>query len=147
MEEFKQEIAFPPEERLLRGRVAVTVCPGQDECGACAAACGFGALTKPGRFPTVAYDLCIGCGACVKACPRSNMRLVDGARDEAELTVKCRLADLPDEGETVRMLDENGGAVGLGRTVQAYPLPDGRHGVVRVRTERTLLKSAVAFRK
>ena len=141
------ENAFPSEERLLRGRVAVTVCPGQDECGMCAAACGFGALTKPGRFPKVNFDLCIGCGACVKACPRFNMRLADGSRDEAELTVKCLLSDLPETGEAVRVLDISGLELGEGRVVQSYPLPDGRHGIIRARFDKALLRTAVTAKR
>ena len=142
--EITEDRSFPPEKRLLRGRVAVTVCPGQDECGRCAAACGFGALTKPGRFPTVRFDLCIGCGACVKACPRSNMRLVDGSREGfAELTVKCPLSRLPETDGEARVFDRAGKEVGRGRVVQAYPLPEGAFGVVRVRFDRSLIETAV----
>ena len=145
----KTDRRLPSPERLLRGRAAVTACPGQDSCGMCAMACGFGALKKPGRLPIVDHDKCIGCGACVKACPRFNMRLVDGSKgpDECEITVKCPLSALPADGETVRALDLSGAALGEGRVVQSYPLPDGRHGMVSFRAERALLPYAAGFLK
>jgi ferredoxin len=148
MDEALKTAKLPSPARLLRGRAAVTACPGQDECGMCAAACGFGALKKPGRDPIVDHDKCIGCGACVKACPRFNMRLIDGSKGEfAEITVKCLLSALPADGETVRVLDVSGAELGMGRVVQSYPLPDGRHGIVRFRTERKLLPYAAGFLK
>ena len=139
---------FPAEARLLRGRAAVTACPGQDSCGLCASACAYGAIKKPGRVPQVDHALCVGCGACVKACPQLNMRLVDGSKGEyAEITVKCPLSALPADGETVRVLDVSGAELGIGRVVQSYPLPDGRHGMVRFRAERALLPYAAGFLK
>ena len=144
---FNETPAFPSTERLLRGRVAVTACPGQDECGLCAAACGFGALKKPGRMPAVDFAACIGCAACVKVCPRCNMRLIDGSRDEAQITVKCRLADLPEMDEVVSIFDENGNEIGRGIAIQAYPLPDGRFGIARFRTDKALLERAASAKK
>lgn len=149
MDEALKTAKLPSPARLLRGRAAVTACPGQDECGMCAMACGFGALTKPGRDPIVDHDKCIGCGACVKACPRRNMRLIDGSKgpDECEITVKCPLEDLPEQDGSVRLFDEAGREIGTGTAIQAYPLPDGRHGMVRFRTDRQLLLTAVRAKK
>lgn len=140
--------AFPSEKRLLRGRAAVTACPGQDECGLCAAACGFGAIEKPARLPIVDHEKCIGCGACVKACPRGNMRLVDGSKgEECELTVKVPLAELPETEETLRALDAAGKGLGPARVTQAYPLPDGKNCLVRFRTDKELIRSAITVGK
>jgi MinD superfamily P-loop ATPase containing an inserted ferredoxin domain len=139
---------FPDEKRLLRGRCAVTACPGQDKCGLCAAACGFGAIKKPARMPIIDHEKCIGCGACVKACPRRNMRLVDGSKgEECEITVKCSLSDLPETDEKVRALDAAGKDLGPACVTQAYPLPDGRNGIVRFRANRAFINTAVSFVK
>lgn len=142
------DLSFPSADRLSRGRAAVTACPGQDECGLCAAACGFGAIKKPGRMPIVDHEKCIGCGACVKACPRRNMRLVDGSKsEECEITVKCSAEALPETETEVRALDAAGNDLGLARVTQAYPLPDGKNGLVRFRTDRASVKTAVSFGK
>lgn len=136
---------FPSPARLLRGRAAVTACPGQDKCGMCEAACGFGAIKKPGRVPEIDHEKCVGCGACVKACPRMNMRLADGSKGEdiCEVTVKCPAADLPETDAPVLLFGAGGAVIGRGRAVQAYPLPDGRHGLIRFRADRALIASAV----
>ena len=123
---------FPAEARLLRGRAAVTACPGQDSCGLCASACAYGAIKKPGRVPQVDHALCVGCGACVKACPQLNMRLVDGSKGEyAEITVKCPLSALPADGETVRVPGRPKLSP-AGRQTRYGPLPGGE-GAAAVR--------------
>ena len=84
------DLRTPSPARLKRGRVAVCLCPGQDKCGLCVGACGFGAIVKRGRIPEVAHDECIACGACVRACPFGNMRLMDFTKSEdtVELLLK-----------------------------------------------------------
>ncbi len=135
---------FPAEARLLRGRAAVTACPGQDSCGLCASACAYGAIKKPGRVPQVDHALCVGCGACVKACPQLNMRLVDGSKGEyAEITLKCPLAFLPEPDGETRLFDGKGRFIGAGKAVLVQPLPGGQFGLVRVKTDRALLTTAV----
>ncbi len=135
----------PSPARLKRGRAAVCLCPGQDRCGLCAGACGFGAIEKNGRVPQVDHAECIGCGACVKACPHGNMRLVDftKAEDTAELTlkipkrfVKNALAELK-EGELIALFptacgDHEGGRA---EVLQAHYLESGELSL-RVKTAR-----------
>lgn len=53
----------------------------------CVAACGTGALRRAGEKVVVDEDLCSGCGACVRSCPFSAIR-IDPRRSKA---VKCDL--------------------------------------------------------
>ena len=145
------DLRAPSPSRLRRGRVAVCLCPGQDKCGLCVGACGFGAIAKRGRIPEVAHDECIACGACVRACPFGNMRLVDFTKSEdtVELLlkipkryVKNELSDLKD-GDMVRLFSvcsEDGEAAencADSEVLQAHYL-DGGELSLRVRTAKAL---------
>ena len=134
---------IPSESRLRRGRVAVCLCPGQDKCGLCASACGFGAISKRGRVPEVAHDECIACGACVRACPFGNMRLIDftKAEDTAELTLKIpkklvqnRLEGLTD-GDMISLFAVGEGQSPDSEVLQAHYL-DGGELSLRARTAK-----------
>ena len=85
------DLRSPSPARLMRGRVAICLCPGQDKCGLCVGACGFGAIVKRGRIPEVAHDECIACGACVRACPFGNMRLVDFTKSEDTVELQLKI--------------------------------------------------------
>lgn len=56
--------------------------------GDCAASCDFDALHMVAGKPVVSYDACTGCGACVKACPRSLIEQIP-FRQEQMLVVAC----------------------------------------------------------
>ncbi len=137
------DLRSPSPARLMRGRVAVCLCPGQDKCGLCVGACGFGAIAKRGRIPEVAHDECIGCGACVRACPHGNMRLVDFTKSEdtAELSLKIpkRLVqnglDGLTDGDKLLLFAEGGAETPDSEVLQAHYL-DGGELSLRVRTAK-----------
>ena len=63
----------------MAGSKVDEVCPRLDctGCGACAAACAFGAISVSDDgegfpFPSVSPDLCTGCGKCRRTCPSLN---------------------------------------------------------------------------
>lgn len=123
---------LPCAARIRRGRVAVCLCPGMDRCGLCAEACAFGAIEKRGSVPEVDFDECVGCGACVNACPHGRMRLVD-MKDEstAELTLKLKLAAPVGAGSRINLYF--GGEKAQCEVLQAYPLKNGCCSI-RIRT-------------
>lgn len=137
------DLRSPSPARLMRGRVAVCLCPGQDKCGLCVGACGFGAIVKRGRIPEVAHDECIACGACVRACPFGNMRLVDFTKSEdtAELSLKIpkRLVqnglDGLTDGDKLSLFAESGAETPDSEVLQAHYL-DGGELSLRVRTAK-----------
>jgi len=56
--------------------------------GDCVASCNFDALHMKEGLPVVDYDKCVGCGACVRACPRHLITLVP-FKQEQMLIVAC----------------------------------------------------------
>jgi RnfABCDGE-type electron transport complex B subunit len=56
--------------------------------GDCVASCRFDAIHIIDGLATIDYEKCTGCGACVKACPRSIIEMVPFAYDDM-LTVAC----------------------------------------------------------
>jgi len=60
--------------------------------GDCAAACEFDALHIVEGLATVDYEKCVGCGACVKACPRQLIELI-AFQEDPMLVVACSTQD------------------------------------------------------
>lgn len=104
---------------------------------------------KRGRIPEVDHDECIACGACVRACPFGNMRLMDFTKsdDTVELLlkipkrhVKDGLSDLKD-GDMINLFSacaEDGEAAEScadSEALQAHYL-DGGELSLRVRTAK-----------
>ncbi len=86
-------------EGISSCRIAARISSGQTGCptgclrlGDCVKNCRFGALSinPETNIPTVDYDKCTACGACVRTCPRGLFELRFRAPDKQMLYVACR---------------------------------------------------------
>lgn len=58
--------------------------------GECSGACNFGAITMVNNFPVIDPEKCVGCGACVKTCPKGIIHLLP---KNARVYIPCSTKD------------------------------------------------------
>jgi RnfABCDGE-type electron transport complex B subunit len=87
--------------------------------GDCISACAYGAMYMDEELglTRVHYDKCVGCGKCVKACPRSLIELVPEWEDRAQVWVSCMNHD---KG-AVALKECNAACIGCGKCMKACP--------------------------
>lgn len=139
---------IPPRERLLKGPCAAIECVEKIPCNPCEEACPVGAIsvgdpiTNP---PTLDFEKCTGCGACVGVCPGLAIFLLDLSGGTAKVTLPHELLPVPEAGEEVELLSRAGEALGRGKVVRARKA--GTTWVVTVELPEELLLEARAIRR
>lgn len=89
--EAKVQAILPDEERRKKGPYALFECFQNIPCNPCYTACKSNAvkpLTTITDTPETYYENCIGCGACVLACPGLAAFIIDESYSDAESLVK-----------------------------------------------------------
>jgi Fe-S-cluster-containing hydrogenase component 2 len=108
------------ESSFCNGPKAVIECFEEIPCDPCVDACPKGAIRIEGSItalPVLDFEKCTGCGLCIPACPGLAVFVVDSDWSENEGRVKLpyEFLPLPEEKETVIVLDQNGKEIGTGR--------------------------------
>jgi len=117
------DIAVPPEERLVKGPVAVIECVQNIPCNPCVDACPKGAITIQGSInnvPKIDFEKCNGCSICIANCPGLAIFLVDKSFEKNRATVGMpyEFTPLPQPGEKVILLNRAGEACGEGEVIK-----------------------------
>ncbi len=84
--------------------------------GDCVESCEYDAMTLVDGLPRINYENCVGCGACVRACPRNLIEQIPFKVDQM-LVVGCANHD---PGKTVREVCEVG-CIGCGLCARKQP--------------------------
>ncbi len=143
LQELKEIIPLPSEERLTKKPVAVPECPQEIPCTPCKEICPSGAvmMETPNSIPIVDYDKCIGCSLCVQICPGLAFFMIHYVSDTvARVTLPNELLPVPERGEMVQLLNRKGEMVGEGKVVLVIPRDKsvGDTSVITVEVPRDL---------
>jgi Fe-S-cluster-containing hydrogenase component 2 len=118
----KEELmpAFPSEERMKEGPVAIIECFQNIPCNPCATSCPQDAIRDfidINDIPVFVAEDCNGCALCVANCPGLAIFVLDETFSETETLVKLpyEFQPLPTQGEVVDVVDRGGETVGQGR--------------------------------
>ena len=90
LEEIKENVGYPSEERFKKGPVAVAECIQLIPCNPCEAACKFGAIkigTPITNRPKIDADKCVGCCMCISQCSGLAIFVLDKTYSETHGTV------------------------------------------------------------
>ena len=118
--ELTQSAAFPSEERLRRGPIAVIECLQEIPCNPCEFVCPEKAIEvgKPiTNLPRFLEDRCTGCGLCIPHCPGLAIFVVDLSYSEHEAVVQFpfEFLPLPAVGDEVNAVDREGIVIAKGK--------------------------------
>lgn len=113
LSELKAAVAYPTQERMKQGPVAVAECIQEIPCNPCEGACKRGAIQLGSpitNIPTVRAEVCNGCGLCVAQCPGLAIFVMDKSYSDTYGTVTFphEYMPLPQVGEIVDAADRSG---------------------------------------
>ena len=120
---------LPTPERMAAKPFVQLDCLYGFACNPCTFSCPQGAISKPttSSTPTVDYNKCIGCMACVNHCPGLAIFGYDLAKNWCFLPIEYEVQD----GAEVFLVDNNGRKIGEGR-VEKILHKDNKTNVARV---------------
>ena len=120
---------LPTAERMAAKPFVQLDCLYGFACNPCTFSCPQGAISKPttSSTPTVDYDKCIGCMACVNHCPGLAIFGYDMARNWCFLPIEYAVED----GAEVFLVDNDGRKIGKGK-VEKVLKKDNKTNVARV---------------
>lgn len=116
VEELKKLTAYPTEERMMQGPVAIAECTQEIPCNPCEASCRFGAICigEPiTNLPNIDVDKCIGCGQCIAQCSGMAIFVINKVYGDGKGTVSFpyEYMPLPVEGQKVKAVNRRGEVV------------------------------------
>lgn len=110
------EEAFPTDERLAKGPVAIFECFQRIPCNPCFAACKRNAIKEfsdINDLPIIDHNICNGCGMCIAKCPGLAIMVINTEYSDNEALIKIpyEFVPLPNKNQCVNGLDRQGNYV------------------------------------
>lgn len=123
LEEIKEVMGYPTEERMKAGPVAIAECTQEIPCNPCEAACKFGAIqigTPITNQPMIDFEKCTGCRVCIAQCSGLAIFVIDKSysKDMGTVTFPYEYFPVPEEDQSVKAVDREGKIVCQGKVVK-----------------------------
>ncbi len=123
LDEIKETIGYPGDERFEKGPIAVAECVQMIPCNPCESACKFGAITigtPITKQPAIDPDKCVGCCMCIAKCSGLAIFVLDKTYSEAHGTVAMpyEYYPTPEPGQKVCAVNRRGEYVCEGEVVK-----------------------------
>lgn len=151
LEELNASPAFPGEEQLRRGPIAVIECIEEIPCNPCETACPYGAITVGNpitNLPRIDLDKCIGCGSCVALCPGLAIYIKDYTHSEtaASVSFPFEYLPLPQKGDAVTVAGRHGEPLCEGKVLRVVNSKrNNRTAVVTVEFPKAYFDDAITI--
>jgi Fe-S-cluster-containing hydrogenase component 2 len=113
LEELRASPAFPADEQMRCGPIAIIECIEEIPCNPCETVCPRKAITVGApitSLPRIDLEKCTGCAICVAACPGQAIYIKDYFCSEGKSSISFpfEYLPLPQKGDIVKVADRLG---------------------------------------
>lgn len=137
----EEELKKVTPEPEFKGKIAIVECVEDIPCDPCVTACPVNAIKMENLVgePELDTEKCTGCGSCIAECPGLAIFVVDFdySKKEAVVMLPYEFVPLPEEGETVEVLDRTGKKCGKGEIVKVK-IHKNKTAVLSVKVKKEL---------
>jgi len=153
LEELHRSPAYPPEDRLKKGPIAIIECIEEIPCNPCEASCPSGAITigeSITNLPRMDFKKCIACGMCIPACPGLAIYIKDYnySDTKALLSFPYEYYPLPKVNDIVQAVDRNGNILCTAKVLKVRNLKSNDHtAVITIEYPKEFFEEAVNMKR
>ena len=153
LEELRRSPAYPPEDRIKKGPIAIIECIEEIPCNPCEVSCPKGAITigeSITNLPHMNFEKCIACGMCIPACPGLAIYIKDYTYSEkkALLSFPYEYYPLPKVNDIVQAVDRHGHSLCTAKVLKVRnPKSNDHTAVITIEYPKEFFEEAVNMKR